>query len=358
MVGRFYCFRILQYPKLAEKHFLNFFTLLKEWEEKSNYLNKIGYHKDIISLDIASARIGYWLGKTFIEMGDKKSAQEFFTLSANFDYTFYGQLSLERLKINPGLRYVTRKDSKGFKINNQKDLVEVAASLYFAERGVLSDYIFGHLAKGLSEQERYKLCHILHDAGFIKGSLTVAKKSTEKGTPLHSELFPTNKDFVFDQNVDKSLVLSVIRQESEFFRAAKSRTGALGLMQLMPNTAKEVARKLKIKYQKSKLITDENYNILLGSYYLKYLLKRYKGSKVLTLAAYNAGPANLKKWLSNMGDPRKKGVDPLVWIELIPYPETRNYIKRVLEAVWIYDSKISGSIEKPNLAKKYFGHRF
>ena len=345
-------------PKLAKKHFLNFFTLLKEWKEKSNYLNEIGYHKDIISLDIASARIGYWLGKTFIQLGDKKSAQEFFTLSANYDYSFYGQLSLERLKIKPSPRYVTRKDSKGFEINNQKDLVEVAASLYFAERGVLSDYIFGHLAKDLSEKERYKLCHILQDAGFIKGSLTVAKKSTEKGAPLHSELFPTNKDFAFDQNVDKSLVLSVIRQESEFFRAAKSRTGALGLMQLMPNTAKEVARKLKIKYQKSKLITDENYNIRLGSYYLKYLLKRYEGSKVLTLAAYNAGPANLKKWLSNMGDPRKKGIDPLVWIELIPYPETRNYIKRVLEAVWIYDSKISGSIEKPNLAKKYFGHRF
>ena len=345
-------------PKLAKKHFLNFFTLLKEWEEKSNYLNEIGYHKDIISLDIASARIGYWLGKTFIKLGDKKSAQKFFSLSANYDYSFYGQLSLERLKINPSPRYVTKKDSKGFKINNQKDLVEVAASLYFAERGVLSDYIFGHLAKGLSEQERYKLCHMLQDAGFIKGSLTVAKKSTENGTPLHSELFPTSKDFVFDQNVDKSLVLSVIRQESEFFRAAKSRTGALGLMQLMPNTAKEVARKLKIKYKKSKLITNENYNIRLGSYYLKYLLKRYDGSKVLTLAAYNAGPANLKKWLSNMGDPRKKGIDPLVWIELIPYPETRNYVKRVLEAIWIYDSKISESIEKPNMAKKYFGHRF
>ena len=112
-------------------------------------------------------------------------------------------------------------------------------------------------------------------------------------------------------------------------------------------------------YDKGNIIlTDENYNIRLGSYYLKYLLKRYEGSKVLTLAAYNAGPANLKKWLSNMGDPRKKGIDPLVWIELIPYPETRNYIKRVLEAVWIYDSKISGSVEKPNLAKKYFGHRF
>ena len=175
-------------PKLAKKHFLNFFTLLKEWEEKSNYLNEIGYHKDIISLDIASARIGYWLGKTFIQLGDKKSAQEFFTLSANYDYSFYGQLSLERLKIKPSPRYVTRKDSKGFEINNQKDLVEVAATLYFAERGVLSDYIFGHLAKDLSEQERYKLCHILHDAGFIKGSLTVAKKSTEKGTPLHLSL--------------------------------------------------------------------------------------------------------------------------------------------------------------------------
>ena len=345
-------------PKLAKKHFLNFLALLKDWEEKSDQLDEIGFHNSIISLDIASARIGYWLGRTLIQLGDKKSAREFFTLSANFDYTFYGQLALERLKMIPSPRYIEKIDIKDFKIDNQGDLVEVAAALYFAERGVLSDYIFGYLSKDLSEPERHKLCNILYNAGFIKGSLTVAKMSTHKENPLYSELFPIGKDFVFDQNVDKSLVLSVIRQESEFFRAAKSRTGALGLMQLMPKTAKEVAGKLKIKYEKSKLITDENYNIRLGSHYLKYLLKRYKGSKVLTLAAYNAGPGNLRKWLSNMGDPRKKGIDPLVWIELIPFPETRNYIKRVLEALWVYDSKISGSIEKPSLAREYFGHRF
>ena len=78
---------------------------------------------------------------------------------------------------------MTKKDSKGFKINNQKDLVEVAASLYFAERGFCLIIYLDILAKDLSEQERYKLCHILHDAGFIKGSLTVAKKSTEKEPP-------------------------------------------------------------------------------------------------------------------------------------------------------------------------------
>ena len=345
-------------PKLAKNHFLNFLELLKEWEEKSDQLDEIGFNNSIISLDVATARIGYWLGRTLIQLGDKKSAEKFFMLSANFDYNFYGQLALERLKINPSPRYVENVDIKDFKIDNQEDLVEVAAALYFAERGVLSDYIFGYLAIDLSEHERRKLCEILYNAGFIKGSLTVAKKSTHKGNPLYSELFPVGKDFVFDQKVDKSLILSVIRQESEFFRSAKSRTGALGLMQLMPNTAKEVAGKLKIKYDKSKLVTDGNYNIRLGSYYIKYLLKRYKGSKVLALAAYNAGPANLKKWLSNMGDPRKKGIDPLVWIELIPYPETRNYIKRVLEAIWVYDSKISGLIEKPNLAREYFGHRF
>ena len=160
------------------------------------------------------------------------------------------------------------------------------------------------------------------------------------------------------EKVDPALVLSIIRQESEFFRAAKSRTGALGLMQVMPATAKEVSRKLKIKYVKRDLLINEKYNVQIGTYYLNYLLNRFDGSKVLSLAAYNAGPGKVKKWINNMGDPRRKGIDPLIWIELIPYGETRNYLKRVLEAYWPYKMKINQELSQPNLGKKYFGHQF
>ena len=194
--------------------------------------------------------------------------------------------------------------------------------------------------------------------GFTKGALTIAKKSNELRNPIYEALFPLHDILPLKQKIDPALVLSVIRQESEFFRAAKSRTGALGLMQVMPATAKEVSRKLKIKYVKRDLLIDENYNIQIGTYYLKYLLNRFEGSKILSLAAYNAGPGNLKKWIEKMGDPRKKGIDPLIWIELIPYGETRNYLKRVLEAYWPYKMKINQELSDPNLGKKYFGHQF
>ena len=123
-------------------------------------------------------------------------------------------------------------------------------------------------------------------------------------------------------------------------------------MQVMPATAKQVANDLGIKYNKSRLSSDEIYNIRIGSYYFNQLLKKFKGSIVLSAAAYNAGPGTINRWLKNYGDPRKFGVDPLIWIEMIPYHETRNYVKRVLSNDLIYRHKISDNILKFDRARK------
>ena len=121
---------------------------------------------------------------------------------------------------------------------------------------------------------------------------------------------------------------------------AKSSAGARGIMQLMPATAKSVARRLRVEYSPARLTKDPAYNVRLGRAYLRSLLRAYKGSYVLAIAAYNAGPPALKEWLRRNGDPRKPGVDPVDWIESIPYPHTRNYVQRVLENLQVYRRRL------------------
>mgnify|MGYP000713483889 FL=1 len=138
------------------------------------------------------------------------------------------------------------------------------------------------------------------------------------------------------------LVLAVIRQESEFDPKANSAVGAKGMMQVMTYTAKLIAKQAKLPYSKSKLKSDPNYNIKLGSFYLSSLLEEYEGSYPFALAAYNAGPKRVKYWKKINGNPQKGKIDYVDWIELIKFKETRNYVQRVLENINVYRYMLSG----------------
>jgi soluble lytic murein transglycosylase len=133
-----------------------------------------------------------------------------------------------------------------------------------------------------------------------------------------------------------TMIHAISRQESQFDRAAVSRAGARGLMQLMPGTAHDTSIKIGATYDIGGLITDTQYNIRLGSWLFARLMDRYSGNYVLAVAAYNAGPGNVNKWLAANGDPRN-GTDVLQWIEAIPFSETRGYVERVLENAVVYD---------------------
>jgi soluble lytic murein transglycosylase len=111
-------------------------------------------------------------------------------------------------------------------------------------------------------------------------------------------------------------------------------------MQLMPGTAKEVAAAVGVDYSPARLVSDASYNALLGSTYLSKQLKRYDGSLVLAAAAYNAGPGNANKWIRAYGDPRDADVDPVIWVERIPFQETRTYVKRVLGNYLVYREQL------------------
>lgn len=154
-------------------------------------------------------------------------------------------------------------------------------------------------------------------------------------------VLPEFKSLLADR-VDPALVHALSRQESEFNAAAKSPVGASGLMQLMPGTAKAVAKAYKVKFQPTQL-TDPTYNVQLGEAHLRGLIDSYSGSYFLALAAYNAGGGRVQEWMKAFGDPRNPNVDPIDWIERIPFTETRDYVKKIMETLQLYRSRLAGS---------------
>ena len=144
----------------------------------------------------------------------------------------------------------------------------------------------------------------------------------------------------------KALAYAIARQESEFNVGAVSGAGARGLLQLLPGTAKEVAKKSGLPYSKARLTTDAGYNATLGAAFLSEQLGRFDGSYVLTFAGYNAGPRRAQDWVKKYGDPRGQGIDAVVdWIERIPFTETRGYVQRVMENYEVYKMRLSGKFD-------------
>ena len=149
----------------------------------------------------------------------------------------------------------------------------------------------------------------------------------------------------------QEIILAITRQESEFDPKANSYAGAKGMMQLMTYTAKLVAKQMNVRYSKSKLTSDPEYNIRLGTYYFNSLLNEYKEVYPFAIAAYNAGPKRVRYWRKINGDPSKKAIDYVNWIELIRFEETRNYVQRVLENANVYKYMLN---QKPVKLDNFF----
>lgn len=169
-------------------------------------------------------------------------------------------------------------------------------------------------------------------------AVTIARRADRESVFLVGAGWPVPHIGV-ETRPEKALVLALIRQESGFMEAVQSPVGARGLMQLMPATAKQVAREIKVAFNPSKL-DDPDYNVRLGSTYLGDMIDNFEGSYVMALAAYNAGPSRVRRWVKEYGDPRDPIVDVIDWIEMIPFTETRGYVQRVMESLSIYRRKL------------------
>jgi soluble lytic murein transglycosylase len=151
--------------------------------------------------------------------------------------------------------------------------------------------------------------------------------------------------------VSDRLVHSIARRESEFDPTVVSHAGALGLMQVMPRTGREMARRLGVAFSESRMHDDPAFNATLGAEYLNLLIEEFGPNPVLIAAAYNAGPSRAERWMELYGDPRDPSVDVVDWIEAIPFRETRNYVMRVTESMRIYDALLSGQLPDQSLSE-------
>jgi len=203
-----------------------------------------------------------------------------------------------------------------------------------------------HLDDVLSDQrELTLLSQISKDYGYMRPSLRAAKQAssrfqsmlTDSGYPMVEAIQSLPAQF------DIPFVYAIARQESEFDHKVISSAKAYGMMQMINSTAKYTARKHRIPYSRAKLTTDREYSAKLGAHHLHDLLDQFDGSYVLAAAGYNAGPHRSKQWIKAYGDPRTGEIDPIDWVESIPFSETRNYIQRVMENMQVYRARLNGN---------------
>jgi soluble lytic murein transglycosylase len=331
-------------PPHAEAEFLAGWIALRFLHDPRSAYDHFVRLYNTVSKPISRARGAYWAARAAEEQKSKPLATQWFTTAADLPMTYYGQLSEKQLGIEPGTGLTAEPKPKAeeFAQFHRRELVRVIEML--SEIGE-TDRI-ATFQNRMSETAKAPVDHAMiamlaEQLNRPELAVAAAKRAGYAGVPLVSHGYPV-LDLPGGGNAERSLVLAMTRQESAFEREAVSRAGARGLMQLMPATAKQIAKARQIPFSADRLLTDGRYNITLGRAYLDDLLDNFAGSYVLSIAAYNAGPGRVRQWMDNFGDPRSKAIDVVDWIEAIPFTETRNYVQRVLENLQVYRVRLGG----------------
>ena len=313
----------LSKTELARQHFLNV--------------------KSVVNMPISLARAYYWLAVTEKKLNNIDLANKYFAKAAIHNTTFYGLIAEETIKQKISTSFINI-ESENIVYDDNISIFNALRLLARAnEKKYSSKFINGFFQKKISKQEIINILKIVYEEKRPDLYIKTCKKAVRISIEFQNCLFPYPNNLNIKEvtkYIDTALIFAIIKQESEFYTNAISRAGAQGLMQIMPYTGKTTAQILNIKYDKNKILNNSNYNITIGSKYFSQLLLEFQDSLVLSIASYNAGPTNVRKWLKVYGDPRKNEISYIDWIEFIPFAETRNYVQRVIENYIIYQKVI------------------
>lgn len=294
---------------------------------------------------ITASRGNYWMGRAEEAAGNRNEAHRYFQTAAQYDTTYYGQVA--RAKLGAGATAIAplRPSAAAREAFDRNSAVRAIRLLYAAGAQDRVIPLVAETSDGLRNAESLALlAELIDKQGDPRSLLIVGKAGVSNGFPLETASWPLNgvpKFKPVGASIEPAVVHAIARQESAFHAAAVSKAGARGLLQMLPETARRTAVKVGMPFDKNKL-NDPTFNATLGAAHLGELADNYDGSYILTFVAYNAGPGRARDWVARYGDPRNSNVDPIDWVERIPFTETRNYVQRVMENVQVYRARMNG----------------
>jgi soluble lytic murein transglycosylase len=295
------------------------------------------------STPITQGRAYYWLGRAAEAQGHTPQAIEYYRAGAQHIQSFYGQLAAEKA----GMTTLTlpadpnpTEDQRAVFENNEV----VRALRILGETN--EDSLFRVFAYQLDDDlpgasELALLMDVSRAYGETFTAMMVGRTASQRGYLLPERMYPVRVPPVIPGAAPVEFSLAITRQESSFDPGVRSGADARGMMQLLPSTGAAVARRLGLPFSADRLY-DADFNMTLGSYHLGELMNNFGGSMLLTAVGYNAGPARPPQWTARCGDPRGGAVDPIDFIECVPFTETRDYMMRVMENVAVYRARLNG----------------
>ena len=307
---------------------------------------------EVARTPISLARTLYWQGRAAEARELTDAATSFYAQAAEHSSAYYGQLARARLGLEEQPVRKARDMAQGDARLEPIRAVEVFEAIGDRE---LAFRLTVDLARTLEDETQIAaLGHMLARAKDARGTLIVGKLASQRGIALDDIAFPTYgvPDFeALARAAEKPVVFAIARQESAFQSDVVSHAGAKGLMQMLTSTARVTAKRAGVPFEERRLLTDPAFNAQLGSAHLSELMDDHGNSLILTFAAYNAGGPRVRQWIAAYGDPRRADVDPIDWVERIPFTETRNYVQRVAENVAMYRARF-GAPDAPTLAAR------
>jgi len=329
-------------PEFADAEWISGWLALSFLNKKEVAINHFENFYKNVGYPISLARGAFWLGLAHEKNNNLSEAKKFFKEGSKFSNTYYGQLAFNKIKLGQDFKLsMEHKLSDGYeKEFNKSKLIRLIKLLKEMDRTKYSKDILKHLATlDVEKGSEILAAKLSTEIGRFDYAIQISKQASYEKRFINMFNYPVisiPSEINGKQMPSQELLLAIIRQESEFDARANSHVGAQGLMQIMPGTAKLVARNLKTTYSKSLLKSDPSYNIKLGTYYFNSLLEDYDGVFPFAIGAYNAGPNRIKSWVKRYGDPNKGEINFIDWVELIRFKETRNYVQRVIENINVY----------------------
>ncbi len=327
----------------VERHFMSGWIALRFLDDPATAGTHFARIQEVSSHPTSLARSRYWLGRVAEASRRPEQARAEYQAAASTSAAYYGQLARARLGIS-ALALAPAPPTPDERTEAERlELVRALEILYaLNERSLVLALMAGIGSSHDDVGTLSALGEVAEQYEDARGMLNLGKAALARGLPLDYYAFPTvgvPRYSPIGPRIDNAMLFAIIRQESAFNPADWSHAQAMGLMQVTPVAGIDTCKRFGCKYDVKRLRGDSPYNLQVGAAELGGLMQDYRGNHILVFAGYNAGRGRVRDWVERFGDPRDPKVDPIDWVERIPFMETRNYVQRVMENLHVYRTR-------------------